>query len=275
MTNESMAASDTEISTTDVSTDDSLQPDTSADVESQGQSGEDSFFDPNSLSEELLPAYKQMQGAWTKKTQELAQQRKEVEAYKAKADAFSRYEQYIPVLDEMLAPKQPQSSPELVALESQLKGAGYSDEAIEMMKMGAQFTLNQFNQTRQQEAEQTRVSSQVEQAEKLDSRLNDPNLIYSLPDGSQSTFAEIVAGITQSQPNWNRDIVSATKRSIQIVDAMVNSAKVDGKRELSEAAKAKGVRFSPTNSSPQGAAQSGSNMTMAQAAEAARKQLGM
>lgn len=37
-------------------------------------------FDPSTLSDELAPAYKQMQGAFTKKTQELAEQRKAAEA---------------------------------------------------------------------------------------------------------------------------------------------------------------------------------------------------
>lgn len=42
---------------------------------------EDSFFDPKELPPELMPAYKQMQRAWTKKTQELAKHRQKVEAY--------------------------------------------------------------------------------------------------------------------------------------------------------------------------------------------------
>lgn len=46
----------------------------------------DSFFDPSQLPEELKGAYKQMQAAYTRKTQEIAQQRQKVEAY----DAFSR-----------------------------------------------------------------------------------------------------------------------------------------------------------------------------------------
>lgn len=37
-------------------------------------------FDPSTLDEALQPAYKQMQGAWTKKTQELAEQRKQAES---------------------------------------------------------------------------------------------------------------------------------------------------------------------------------------------------
>lgn len=46
---------------------------------------EDSFFDPSKLPDDLKPAYKQMQAAYTKKTQELAKNRQKVEAY----DAFA------------------------------------------------------------------------------------------------------------------------------------------------------------------------------------------
>jgi hypothetical protein len=40
-------------------------------------------FDPSTLDEALQPAYKQMQGAWTRKTQELAEQRKQAESVTA------------------------------------------------------------------------------------------------------------------------------------------------------------------------------------------------
>jgi hypothetical protein len=43
----------------------------------------DSFFDPSKLPDELKGVYKQMQAAYTKKTQTLAQQRQKVEAYDA------------------------------------------------------------------------------------------------------------------------------------------------------------------------------------------------
>ena len=41
------------------------------------------FFDPNEVSPELMPAYKQMQGAFTKKMQGLSTHRQKVEAYDA------------------------------------------------------------------------------------------------------------------------------------------------------------------------------------------------
>lgn len=44
---------------------------------------EDTFFDPKSVPPELMPAYKQMQKAFSKKTQTIAQQRQKLEAYDA------------------------------------------------------------------------------------------------------------------------------------------------------------------------------------------------
>uniref|UniRef100_A0A6M3K614 Uncharacterized protein n=1 Tax=viral metagenome TaxID=1070528 RepID=A0A6M3K614_9ZZZZ len=42
---------------------------------------EDSFFDPSTLDEKLIPAYKQMQGAFTKKMQAMSQSKEKIEAY--------------------------------------------------------------------------------------------------------------------------------------------------------------------------------------------------
>lgn len=44
---------------------------------------EPSFFDPSAVPEDLKPAYKSMQAAFTRKTQELAKQREKVQAYDA------------------------------------------------------------------------------------------------------------------------------------------------------------------------------------------------
>lgn len=53
---------------------------TSADTKDEAPEFFEENFDPSSLPEDLQPAYKQMQGAFTKKTQSLAEQRKEFEA---------------------------------------------------------------------------------------------------------------------------------------------------------------------------------------------------
>lgn len=49
-------------------------------------SGEDTFFDPTTLDANLVPAYKQMQRAFSKKMEEVKAGRQKIEAY----DAFSR-----------------------------------------------------------------------------------------------------------------------------------------------------------------------------------------
>ena len=46
-------------------------------------------FDPKSLPDELVPAYKQMQGAFTKKTQAIAEERRSYEGLKRSADAYN------------------------------------------------------------------------------------------------------------------------------------------------------------------------------------------
>lgn len=45
------------------------------------QTEEPTFFDPSALSEELKPAYKQMQAAFTKKMQAISRDRQKIEAY--------------------------------------------------------------------------------------------------------------------------------------------------------------------------------------------------
>ena len=61
------------------------QPEQSDQTEASGETEVEtqSFTDPNEIPESLQPIYKQMQGDYTRKTQELAAQRKKVEAYDA------------------------------------------------------------------------------------------------------------------------------------------------------------------------------------------------
>jgi hypothetical protein len=218
------------------------------------QQVEDNFFDPNSVPEELKPAYKQMQAAFTKKTQEIAEARKEAEAIRQKAEQYDKYQQHIPIVEEMLRSKQQAvQSPELLALEKQYREAGYSDEAIEMMKMGIGYALNQFNSTQSQQREADRVLSQISEAAKVDPRLTDASLVYQTEDGDSTTFGQIVEEIVQSDPNWQKDPVAATRRAVKKVDALIGRSKTQGKEELSTMAKSKAARFPQTPSSPQSA----------------------
>lgn len=239
---------------------------------------EEGFFDPNSLPEELVPVYKQMQAAYTKKTQEIAQQRKEAETWKQKADEYSQYDQYIPIVREMLSNQsRAQESPEMVALVEQLKSKGYGDDAIELMKMGAQFTLNQFNQQRQQERQaqiQEKLSNQITEASKIDPRLSDESMVYQTEDGDQIPFYKIVENLVAADPNWTKDPIAATRRAIKQVDALIGQAKTEGKKELSASATNKAAKFSPTESSPQGAIDNEQPLSVKDAWKLAEKQLG-
>lgn len=245
---------------------------------SEKEQGDNSFFDPNQVPEELKPAYKQMQAAWTKKTQEIAQQRKEFQAAQVKAQAFEKYAQYVPVLEEMMAKRQgTQESPEMQALTQRLRAAGYNDEAIEMMKVGAQFTLEQFNRFNQQQEVNTftqRVEGGITEASKLDPRLNDQTLSYTTEDGEQVTFGQMVEELVAATPSWEKDVVKATQKAIKKVDALIGRAKTDGKKELSASARAQANRFPQINSSSQGAVDRNKALSFKEAYEQAKQEIG-
>jgi hypothetical protein len=264
----------TETSATDIKVDSSVQAE-GKQTEDTGEPKEDTFFDPKQVPEELLPAYKGMQAAFTKKTQEIAQARKEAEGFKTKAESYDKVQHLIPIVEEMLASKkQTQDSPEMTELVSKLKEAGYSEEAIEMMKIGAQFTLNQFNQSQGEKEAQTRFESGVAEAEKLDPRLNDESLVYKLEDGKTVTFGQMVGQLTASNPKWTENPVEFTKQAIRMVDALIGSAKKEGKEELSNSATAKAKKFPSVTSSPQSAASDAAPKSIHEAAELAKAEIG-
>lgn len=63
-----------------------VEPQQSPDAGQVQTPADPTFFDPNSLTPELMPAYKQMQAAFTKKMQAISADRQKIEAY----DAFAR-----------------------------------------------------------------------------------------------------------------------------------------------------------------------------------------
>lgn len=251
-----------------------------------GEGSEESFFDPNQVPEELKPAYKQMQAAFTKKTQEIANARKEAEALKERAEAYDKYQQYIPIVEEMLSGQSKESAtqvtPEMAALEQQLRQAGYSDEAIDMMKIGAGFVLSQFNQTlsiKEQQAQMAQQRAELEakvtEAESLDPRLKDDSLVYTLPDGTNAKFGEIVGRLVLADEAWQQDPSAATKRAIALVDTLIGTGKTQGKEELSASAKSKANRFPSLNSSPQQAVSNAQPGSIQEAFQQAKEELGV
>lgn len=260
-------------------TTESAEPDSSVPETPQtdaGQEEEDSFFDPKTVPPELMPAYKQMQADYTRKTQVIAKERKDAEALKAKAEQFSKYEHLVPVFEEMLSNKQTeQTNPEMEALKAELKSKGYSDEAIDLAILGASFTLKQFETKTTRERESDHLNTQIDQASKIDPRLNDANLKYSLGDGSETTFGTIVEQFVSADPTWRKDPVSATKRAIATVDALIGKAKTEGKEELSNSARTKARQFPQQGSSPQSASDTSQPMSFADAAKQAKQELGI
>lgn len=223
-----------------------------AQPEQSTKQNEDLFFDPNTVPEELKGAYKQMQAAFTKKTQEIALAKKEAESVKQKADAYEKYQSHIQKIEEMERSRTDKApSPEMAALVQKYREAGYSDEAIDMMKMGLEFTLNHFNQTLSTKDHQAWVNNQIAEAAKVDPRLTDSSLVYKTDDGETVTYGQMVESIASADPNLAKDIVGATKRAIKRVDALIERAKTEGKEELSQQAKAKATKFPSNSSSPQ------------------------
>lgn len=232
-----------------------------------------------------MPAYKQMQAAFTKKTQEIAEQRRQAEEWKAQAERFSKYEQHVPILEEMLASQaqvQQNNSVELKALEETLRQKGYGEEAIELVKATSQHLINTLTQKEkakeeqiQQQRQYEQFTKQLEEAAKVDPRLTDTSLEYTSSTGQKITFGQLVEGIVMTDPNWRQDTVGATKRAIEYVDALIGKAKTDGKQELSNSARGKALKFPSTSSSPKSTADLNRAVTFAEAAKEARQELGI
>lgn len=86
MTDETGQVAADSTGTTDDTPTDSVASSQTTDPGLDNAATEQSFFDPSDLPEELLPAYKQMQGAFTKRMQAASANRHKVDAY----DAFER-----------------------------------------------------------------------------------------------------------------------------------------------------------------------------------------
>lgn len=231
----------------------------------EGQQEGESFFDPNQVPEALKPAYKSMQAAFTKKTQEIAK-------IKADAESYAKYKDMAPILEEMLkGPKDQPTTPELKALEDKMRSEGYSEDAIKLATMTGTVLLNSMNQKQ----EVSRIQGGIAESAKVDPRLNDPSLVYKTDDGESVTFGQIVENLVLADPKWQADPVIATKRAIARVDALIGKAKTQGKEELSNSAQNKSRRFVSNGSSPQSTVSDEQPKTIKEAAVIAKKQLGI
>jgi hypothetical protein len=198
------------------------------------QSSEESFaksFDPKNLSPELQSAYKQMQADYTKKTQEIAGSKKQLEAYK-RNEALIQYLSSNPqvanqFIEQMNAPKTPQESEVEIP-----------DDPVEFYKRvkeeSKKETLDEFmkymNQREQQQSHDRWVNEQAEAAAKLDPRLDD--------EGFASIISDIVTNDTGIRKG-EKDIVQATRDAIARYDAHFNAKLEAEKKKLSDMAKQK------------------------------------
>lgn len=195
-------------------------------------SSEESFaksFDPKTLPKELQAAYKQMQSDYTKKTQEIAGSRKQLEDYQ-RNEALIQYLSSNPevtqqFIDQMNTPKQPQEieiPDDPVEFYKRVKEESKKESFDEFMK---------YMQQKEQQDNHTKwVNDQAEQAAKLDPRLDD--------EGFASIISDIVTndgGIRKGE----KDIVQATKDAIARYDTHFNAKLEAEKQKLSDMARQK------------------------------------
>lgn len=231
-----------------------------------------SNIDPNTLPPELKAFHQGLQSDYTKKMQEIS----------AVKDKYSKYENFLPIWDEMLSPAKqadpnaaPKASPIADAITKQLAEAGYNQESIDFANM----LVSQI--TKAQEADKQQVQTQqyvdtktkeVEEAYKLDARLTDQNLKYNV-NGQEVTFGSLVEKIVLSDSNWHKDVNGSIKNAVAYLDAIANAGKTQGKQELSQQARDKSGKFTPVNSSPQAAVNNDQPMTVRDAFLKAREQM--
>jgi hypothetical protein len=231
-------------------------------------------FDPAKLTDpNLQQAYKQMQSDYTKKMQSISEQ-------EAK---FAKYDKLLPVLDQLANGGQPasQEDPLVSSLTAELKEAGFDDSAIEVGKIITQKILANMKEQQaqaQMAQDQERTLSTVKdsfvKAVAADPRLNDQTLTYDVGNGETATFGTIVENLVAADPNWVKDPTASIQKAIRTVDGMLNTAKQQGKAELSEQAKVKQQKFAPVQGSVQGTVDAQEPMSIREAFEAARAEIG-
>ncbi len=231
----------------------------------QPQAPQNAFtnVDPATLTPQDQETYKNMQADYTRKMQEISQQ----------AQQYQQYEQYLPVLQAMAQhqPGQSPVNPVVDGIISQLREAGYDDNSIQVGKIIAENLLNYNQQEKTIEQTYNKVTTEFAQAAKMDPRLEDPNLVYEV-DGEKQTFGQVVEKLVSADPNWHQKPLVSVQKAIKTVDAMINSAKTQGKQELSKQTQTKAQSFAPVSSSPQGTAKGDGSMSIREAIEAATKQ---
>lgn len=191
-------------------------------------------FDPSKLPPELQVAYKQMQGDYTKKTQELAGVRKFHDTY-SKYETLLNYISQNPQLAEAyitgktMTPGQAVTQPEVQYSDDPIEFARQVREESKKEAM-AEF-MNFYNQEQQRQQQEAQLENDVAEAETVDPRL-----------ATDESFADQVAAIVLSDPEvsaGNKSYVQATREAIVKVDSYTNAKIEAEKRKLTQMAKEK------------------------------------
>lgn len=190
-------------------------------------------FDPKTLPPELQQAYKQMQSDYTKKTQEIAEVRRNAESYQRYQALINYLGEHPDIAEQVLfnrnKPVQEQEEQEQIP-DDPRKFADYvrekakKDALAEMMKV--------YQNDKQQEAKARYIQEQAVEASNLDPRLN-----------SDEQFGRIISSMVLSQKDLidkgQKTIVQATKEAIETYDSYVKNVVEQEKQKLTEQARNK------------------------------------
>jgi hypothetical protein len=181
-------------------------------------------FDPSTLDESLQPAYKQMQGAWTRKTQELAEQRKQAESVQA---AFNDLQSEDPETSQGALNWLTQTG--LLnenTLQKVLPAFGYEfdDQTDDQEDEGPQYmTREEYEQSRAQEAENAYVNAVDDhlqsEIEQINSQLKEQGL-PELEDDEQQAI--VFSALQANQPGQMPDVRSVFDRYQQRLEARMD-----------------------------------------------------
>lgn len=168
-------------------------------------------FDPSQLPEELVPAYKQMQGAWTQKTQALAEQRKEYEQAQAlvhalqnpdtQADALAALG-FEPVDDDEPEPD-PDPTEQMRSEWEQFKAAQAEQEQLQYLEATEQQIYSQITE---------RTSHLGEVPQTVKDAIFDHAIALSLTDDGEVDVAQAVKDFEDEVFGWAQKRYVESKR---------------------------------------------------------------
>jgi hypothetical protein len=216
--------------------DDGDEVQTPAEQTEEVSDSEESFadnFDPKSLSPELQTAYKQMQSDYTKKTQEIAEVRRNAESYKRYQALINYLGEHPEIADQVLNVRTKVQEQEV---ETEELPDNPKDFAKYVQSKAEENALKKFmdfyNQDKQREARARYIREQSVEASKLDDRLN-----------TDERFGRIISSMVLAQreqiDRGEKTIVDATKEAIELYDSNVKLAIEQEKERLTTEAKKK------------------------------------